>query len=179
MLLKNYLPPLLANAKTFIALNNPTQSQIDSMNNTIQDIVNQCYVSSATWGLASWESTLGIITDITLDIEYRRTVVLAKLRGYGTVTKSMLINLLKSMPSGDSEIIEDAPNSTFTIKFNNYYSIPINIPDILKMVDIVKPAHLAYNYTFTYNWWSLIDSKGLTWDCGKTWDDLRTYEEEI
>lgn len=178
MLLKDYIPNLIAESKPFSANYNAQQSEIDSFNVTIADIINQCFIDTATWGLDYWETFCGLTIGFE-DYEARRIKIKSVIRGFGTISKAMLKNLLKSMPYGDADIIEDPVNSTFKIKFNNYYSIPINIPDILKTVDMIKPAHLAYTYTFAYNWWGLIDSKNITWNCGKTWGELRTYEEVL
>lgn len=178
MQLKDYIPNLIAESKPFSANYNVQQSEIDSFNVTIADIINQCFIDTATWGLDYWETFCGLEIGYE-DYEARRIKIKSVIRGFGTISKTMLQNLLKAMPYGDAEIIEYPANSTFKIKFNNYYSIPVNIPDILKTVDGIKPAHLVYSYTFAYNWWDYSIVKSKTWGSIGTWANMRTYEEVI
>lgn len=178
MLLKDYVPNLIANSKPFSANYNAQQAEIDNFNIAIADIINQCFIDTATWGLDYWETFAGLALGFE-DYEARRIRIKSVIRGFGTISKFMLQNLLKAMPYGDAEIIEAPSSSTFKIKFNNYFSIPINIPDILKTVDMIKPAHLTYNYTFAYNWWDGTAVKTDTWNNVGTWGNFRTYEEVL
>ena len=172
MLLKEYLPPIIADTRTFTTLLSAEQLEIDGVNNSIQDIINQCFVNTATWGLDNWESLLGIVTDHSKDINYRRTVVKAKLRGSGTVTINLIQNVASSFSNGEVSIIEHPAIYSFEVMFVGTIGIPPNMSDLQDAINQIKPAHLAVTYTFLYTQWSKVETT--TWANVKTgtWDDL-------
>lgn len=174
MLLKKYLPPSLTNTQTFITLLNTEQIEVDEVNNTIQDIINQCYVVSATWGLTNWESFLRIVTDITKDIDYRRTVVMAKLRGTGTVTVSMIENVASSFSNGQVTVIEHPSIYSFEVQFTGTRGIPPNLTDLENAIEQIKPAHLAVTYTFIFNTYNQVGALTYNSLASYTQDELRT-----
>ncbi|WP_407308539.1 YmfQ family protein [Desulfosporosinus sp. SB140] len=172
MLLKDYLPPAIANTRIFSTLLNAEQLEIDTLDNSIQDIVNQCFVNTATWGLDNWESLLGISTDHSKDINYRRTVVTAKLRGSGSVTVNLIQNVAGSFSNGKVAVIEHPSIYSFEVMFVGTIGIPPNLSDLQDVINQIKPAHLAVTYTFLYTQWSKV--KTTTWATVKTgtWDGI-------
>ena len=48
----------------------------------------------------------------------------------------------------------------------------------IDMLDAIKPAHLAYEFKYTYTVWNHLTD--LTWGQvnAMTWDELRVYEGE-
>lgn len=173
MLLKDYLPPAISNTKIFSTLLSAEQVEIDSLNNSIQDIVNQCFVNTATWGLDNWENLLGIVTNHSKDINYRRTVVNAKLRGSGTVTVNLIQNVASSFSNGKVAVFEYPSIYSFEVMFVGTIGIPPNLTDLQDAINQIKPAHLEVTYTFLYTQWSRV--KTSTWATVKTgtWDGLK------
>lgn len=147
----------------------------------LENTIDQCFVDSADDLLSRFEKLYGIETDISKDIEIRRETIKSKMAGTGTFTKSMLINTLKAFEGGSSEIIEQFADYIFSIKFNDEYRVPSDeaLNEIYNMVKILKPAHLNFNHTFTYNWWDRKELKAKTWNDFSIWNDLRQYKEEL
>ena len=110
----------------------------------------QMFVQTATFGLKSWEAALGIETDETRNINFRRARVLSKLRGAGTTTKAMIQNVAESFSNGDVAILEYNGESRFEVKFVGTIGIPPNMDDLTDAIEEIKPAHLAYTYVFVY-----------------------------
>ncbi|MDQ7096945.1 DUF2313 domain-containing protein [Desulfosporosinus sp. PR] len=173
MLLKDYLPPAVAKTRIFSTLLTSEQLEINNLNSSIQDIVNQCFVNTATWGLDNWESLLGIITDHRKDVNYRRTVVNAKLRGSGTITVNLVQNVAGSFINGKVAVIEHPSIYSFEVMFVGTVGIPPNLSDVQDVINQIKPAHLAVTYTFLYTQWSKV--KTITWATVKTgtWGGLK------
>lgn len=173
MLLKDYLPPTLVTTRTFSTLLSSEQIEINGLNNSVQDIINQCFVDTATWGLDYWESQLGIATDHSKDINYRRSVVKAKLRGSGTATISLIQNVAISFSNGQVSVIEHPSIYSFEVMFVGTIGIPPNMTDLQDAINQIKPAHLAVTYTFLYTQWSRV--KTTTWATVKTgtWEGLK------
>jgi len=139
------------------------------VNHSIQDFIDQCFIETATWGLAYWEDTVGVLTDVLKDINQRRSVVKAKVRGSGTVTVQFIKNVASSYSNGDVDILEHPSIYSFEVKFVGTRGIPPNLPDLQASINQIKPAHLAVTYTFVYTTWDQVkivkwsDVKTSTW----------------
>lgn len=175
MQLKNYLPSFIFNEE-FKGLIKAQQLEIDTYNFKIEDLIKQCFVNTATWGLKYWEEFLGIKIDLNKDIEFRRTRIIAKLRGQGTTTAKLIKNVAESFVNGEVEVIEDNAKYMFTVKFVGIKGIPPNLQDLENSIEEIKPAHLAFKFQYTYNTWN--DIKKLNWgDVNKmTWKEIMERE---
>ncbi|TGE33314.1 YmfQ family protein [Desulfosporosinus sp. Sb-LF] len=170
-----YLPAYLNASRTMTELQAVEAGEIGLINARRADLLNQCFIDTATWALVLWESELGIETDLSKPYEDRRQAVKAKRRGSGTVTKQMIITTVLSYTNADVQIIENPAVYTFTLKFVGIMGIPPNMANLVKTLDDIKPAHLSYTFEYSYSWWDKI--AGLTWSsCSTgTWDALKVY----
>lgn len=173
-MLKDYAPANLCEKFIFKSIYDTQQSEIDNLNNAVDDIVNQCFVETATWGLRYWEEMLAITTDETKAYEFRRSVIKAKLRGAGTITVSLIKNVAESFSNSEVEVFENVQPYTFEIKFTGPKGIPPNLDDLKNSINDIKPAHLAVTYSFTYNTWSMVSNKKWADVSNKTWSQLAT-----
>ena len=139
---------------------------------------NQFFVVLADENISEHEKDVGLAPDTGADIDTRRGRVLSKLRGTGTVTKSMMKNVAASFVNGDIEIIEYPSEYCFAVKFTSRTGIPYNISDIQAMIEEIKPAHLAVEYIFTYKLWQDIMSILNNWKTVNTytWELLLSFE---
>ena len=118
---------------------------------SIKDLVDNLYVDSATWGLDLFEEKLGIKTNKNKDYQERREYIKAKKRGSGTTTVAVVKNIAEAFSGSEVEVIEDYSNYLFKIRFVGEKGVPKNINDFKKIIEEIKPAHLAYELEFTYN----------------------------
>lgn len=177
-MLSNYIPPYLLKSSIFQKLYENQQNEIDDINLDIEDLLNQCFVSSATWGLKYWEEELGL-SIINFDTyENRRSRIKAKLRGVGTTTVAMIKNVAESFQNGEVNVIEDNTNYSFTIKFIDTKGIPPNIQDIYRAIELIKPAHLGVSYEFRYTTWSELSNYEQRDISKYTWGGLLNGELE-
>ncbi|WP_411680489.1 YmfQ family protein [Clostridium thailandense] len=173
MQLKAYVPSHLLESKIFNINYEVQQREIDSYNESIKDLVDQCFVDTATWGLKFWEEFLGITVDENKVVDYRRSTIKAKLRGTGTITVRLIKNVAESFSNGEVEITENIQPFTFEVKFIGSRGIPPNLDDLKNAINEIKPAHLSVQYKFTYTVWKEV--KNLTWGQVKTstWNNLK------
>lgn len=150
MLLKDYHPNFLVNSKTFGALLDTMQTEHNTLESNLTDLVNQLYISTATWGLDAWEQFLGVETKNN-SFEFRRSVLKGKLSETSTTTKQALKSAALAFDTGEIEVTESASTYSFKIKFIGRKGVLPNLEGFLGMVETLKPAHLAYTYEFTYN----------------------------
>ena len=139
---------------------------------------NQFFVILSDRDIAKHEQDVGLVPDTAADLETRRGRVMSKLRGTGTVTKTMMKNVAASFVNGDIEIIEYPSRYCFAVKFTSRTGIPYNIEDIKAMVEELKPAHLAVEYIFTYRLWQDVFDTLSNWTTVKsyTWEQLLVFE---
>lgn len=126
------------------------QIERDKLTEEIEDLLRQCFVSTATWGLDYWENMLGISTIKSKSFEERRSIILSKMRGTRTTTIEVMRQIAMSFFGVENvEINEDNDNYLFNIDFQNAKSKVCYMISLCDYIDIYKPAHLNYNFTFT------------------------------
>lgn len=133
----------------------------------------QLNVRTATWGLAQWETSLGLPVDVSKAPAYRRTRIISKLRGQGTTTVAMIKNVAESFSNGQVEVLEHPAEYRFDIKFVGTIGIPPNMDDLMAAIEDIKPAHLAYDYIILFRTWGML--AGYTWGelSSRTWADVK------
>lgn len=176
--LTKYVPPFVCQIHEMKALYEVQGKELGDLNYYISDLLKQCFIDTATWGLLYWEDEYGIETNLSLSYEQRREILKAKKRGQGTTTKAMLKNAAEAFSGGEVSIIEDNENYLFIIQFVGVKGIPQNMQAFMNMLEDIKPAHLTYNFKYTYTIWNFIMEKKLTWNNIKTknWEELKIYE---
>lgn len=109
-----------------------------------QDLLDQLFVATATWGLDYWDRVLDLTTNPRMPIAKRRERILVKLNGAATATVEYLTDLLNVFANGAS--IEEFPRE---YRFEGYLPIDqhkaLNLTDIYHAVNEVKPAHLVFH----------------------------------
>ncbi|MBY6789198.1 YmfQ family protein [Clostridium botulinum] len=145
MQLKDYVPSFLSGDKILSKVYEEQQKQVDSTNADIQDLINQCFIETATWGLDTWEKELGIQNNINYSYAIRRSRILAKLKGQGTTTIEAIKNICKSFVE-DVEVIEHNQEYYFEINLLSHKGFPSGFDTLYDSIREVKPSHLGVNY---------------------------------
>ncbi len=167
------MPGYYKTSKVIDNLNNANAAELNNYHQKLEDVFNQFFINTADYSLERWEKELGLVVDNSYNTDFRRSRILSKLRGQGTVTISLIKNVSESYSYGEVDVIENNPDYSFTVKFVGLKGITPNLDDLKKAIDDIKPAHLAVIYEFTYNPWSY--TKTLTWEAVKenTWETLK------
>ena len=113
------------------------------------DLVAQCDVATATWGLDRYEQELGLPVDNGGDPAYRRARILAKLRGVGATTVSAIADVAASFTTDQVKVLEDKPHFQFEVRFVGFHGLPPGLDALSEILDEIKPAHLVYDYACT------------------------------
>lgn len=170
----------------------------------IQDALSQFFVETATTGLKRWEAVLGLpIKDSTAitwdendtrlinemegktwneleyDYEVRRSAILARLRGFGVVTKQTIIDMADQYTGGAITVTEHFSEYRVTIEFIDAKGVPKGIDDLKKVIREALPAHILIEYKFKYQTFNELDARNWTWDqldaANLTWDQFDSY----
>ena len=149
MSLINKLPSFYDNNIT-----KPTQNSFDievnSINDEVDNVLNQFYVDSATYGLDYWEKMLGISKN-NFDTDTRRENIKPKMRSRGTTTVSVIKNVCEAYSNGIVEVIVNHLDYSFVIDFVGTIGVPKAFAELDKTIEEIKPCHLAHSYKFNYN----------------------------
>ncbi|AGX44500.1 YmfQ family protein [Clostridium saccharobutylicum] len=176
--LTKYVPTFISEIPEMKAIYYVQGTEIGSLLYYSQDVLKQFFIDTATWGLIYLEEEYGIETNLAMSYEQRREVIKAKKRGQGTTTKQMIKNVAEAFSGGEVNIIEDNHSYSFTVQFIGVKGIPKNMQAFKNMLEDIKPAHLSYNFKYTYTVWNFLNEKNLNWNNAKTetWNELKVYE---
>ena len=124
--------------------------EANSINDEVENTLNQFFVDSATFGLDKWEKMLGISKNNN-DIQTRRENIKAKMRSRGTTSIEVIKNICEAYSNGIVEIIVNHSDYSFIIDFVGSIGIPKAFAELDKTINEIKPCHLAHSYKFNYN----------------------------
>lgn len=171
--LTTYVPAFLSEIKELKQIYEIEGVELGSLKHETEDLLEQFFIHTATWGLVHWEQEYGIETNLEQSIETRREVILAKMRGAGTATKQMLKKTAEAFSGGEVEILEENGKYSFIVKFIGVKGVPRNMQAFIDMLEEMKPAHLTYHFEYTYSIWD--NFKDQIWNqAAVTWNEMRT-----
>ncbi|OME67735.1 hypothetical protein BSK65_19595 [Paenibacillus odorifer] len=173
--LMQYLPDYYKDVREMEKLQETIGLEIGGLKVGTIDVLDQAFVETATVSLGRWEAELGLNVDLSKSYATRREMIKAKLRGNGTTTPEMIQRTASAFSGGVVEVKEVPDEYRFEIHFVSTLGIPPNMAGLIQIIEEIKPAHLAYEFVFSYTWWDSV--KALTWESAhsKTWNELRTY----
>ena len=144
----------------------------------LEDLKNQLFIDTATWGLVFWEEEYGIPTNLNYSYEERREIIKARKRGQGTCTKALIKNVAEAFSGGECNVLENTAPYTFTIQFVGVKGIPRNMQGLKEAINDIKPAHMLYGFKYTYTNWDYLDNKNLSYNNAEllTWDEIEIID---
>lgn len=151
--------------------------EFDALKSLLLFVLDQLFAATASgWGLDWWEKELDLPTIAGKPDSERRSRILSKLRGMGTVTINLIKVIAEAYDNGLVDVIDHPEDYYFIIKFIDHRGVPPNLKDIKAAIEEAKPAHLEVLYEFTYFIWNEWDNKNETWDqfdvLTLSWDQL-------
>lgn len=177
----DYVPPYYGELLESSEILSVEDVEFSRLNASIDDLLLQFNVSTATWGLREWERICGIATDNGKTVSERRSNVKARLRGYGVVTVEHIKSISDGYYGGQTDIVERFADYTIVIKFTSSYGIPPNLSDLQEVLREIIPAHLVIEYEFKFVTYDILKQTYATYDVvaatGFTYSDLITNGE--
>lgn len=124
-----------------------SSGQLDKAEIKIMETGEQKFVDTATWGLDLMERELDITSVRSKPLGERRSAIMAKWRGVGTLT----LELIQS-------VVEAYTGCQSTVKFTGIIKIIVdadfgkrfNVFDLYNTLYEVRPAHLAFEVVYHY-----------------------------
>lgn len=148
--LARYLPQFLQEDEHFKAALAACSTEHEKYRLLLDEITNQFYIETATWGLTDWERILDLKPDADDNYEQRRNRILLKLQGRQTSTVDFIANLIRRYCTEKSKVT--------VIEDNEHYMFHAEIADgtvsyadnLLDALNTYKPAHLGFDILMRY-----------------------------
>ena len=134
-------------------------------------------IDTAVENLKIFERDLGIRNRAVLNYKQRREQIISRnIASFSQTTEAVIKQVAAAYSNGDVDVNPTNVPGVYEIKFVGTRGIPDNLDGLKDAINIVVPAHLQFDYAFTFNSWSFIANK--TWGgvSHMTWNDLRTWE---
>lgn len=146
--LLDYVPPYYDELLESSELLSAEDAEFKRLNASIDDILLQFNVSTATWGLREWERILAITPKPNSTVEARRSRILAKLRGAAPATVANMLAIINAhVPNKDATLTELPEPGVVVV------DIPlqsgITLTELNTDIETYKPAHLQFDVTGT------------------------------
>lgn len=138
-----YLPKFLQKSPLFKGTNDADNREHETIRLDLQDLLNQFFIKSATWGLGRWEDLVGIKTDTTKSLESRRDAVIAKLQNPESVTETFLTNLINRYIADKAGYIISYP-SEYRIEVLYHGGQVLDYEKLIQSINTYIPAHIGY-----------------------------------
>lgn len=152
MKITNYVENNIFSTMVFSKVFASQQVQIDKLNDQLEDLENQAYIHTATWGLKYWAEALGIEIYESDTYESIRQRCLAAFRGKGNCTIEYLKNTCLSFNYINSVYIDEVfEEYYFNLLLNSEEGFPKNIYYLYDIIRKITPGHLGIYYKLKSN----------------------------
>ena len=133
----------------------------------LEDVMDQFFVETATWGLDLWEQQVGIETNHSLSQADRRAAIKQSLVANGNTTAEMVRQLAEAITGYEARVIVNQDYS-FSLEFLGEKNelADIDVEGLRSVVEQIKPAHLRFVISGVT--WGDIESVGLIWQYFET-----------
>lgn len=126
------------------------QVEADILYREITETLKQCFVETATWGLDYWEDMLFLPRGTGKSYDERRSIIYTRMRATRTTTVEVVKELASAFFSPENvTVTEHNSNYSFNIEFENIKVSTAKLQDVIDVLEIYKPAHLNYDFTFS------------------------------
>lgn len=144
-------PAFLAASPEFCDIQQATEPEFLDLWAAWESALDQLCVETATWGLLYWERTLGIPVDEGKDLATRRSRVRVKLLGVDVTTVALIRSSAEIYSGQKAQVTEYPDQFRMEISFVDFPGIPPNMRDLTASLREIMPAHLYWNYLFSYD----------------------------
>lgn len=184
-----YLPYKLQKDYKFYTVNTAESREHENIRLILNDLLDQLFIDTATWGLDYFEEFLNIIPKANDDYQTRRTRIKILLNAHDASTIKFMTDLAnKFLTDNSAKIIEHNSEYWFEVFFN--IDGLISLEDLRAAIELYKPAHLGFKIVFyilskiltshktsitqyvnaNHNFWNLGTAEKTYWDGVWCWD---------
>lgn len=146
----NYLPKFIADLHEMNEMIKIEAPEIDGALTQINDLLDQNFVSTATWGLDKWERIAYISVEPNSTIEQRRRRIINHLSSNQPATHQLLESLLNNFLADNSADIQFNENTPYKLDIH-FNMLDFNWQRMLNEFKVAIPAHLDFTLFPTHD----------------------------
>lgn len=147
--MRSYVPHFLTNTKLYSEIVKAEGAEFDAFRADIDDVLNQFFVETATWGLDAWDKFTGLETK-KYEIDERRKIIMARLSSQPPFSRNNLLAVLGQLAEG-AEINEFPDIYSFDVVLKTRGTFKgAYLTQIIDYVESMRPAHLDYKVIIDY-----------------------------
>lgn len=167
----DYLPEDYKKSVSVVELQEVLDAETQGVTNEVEEMQKQLHLDTATWGLAAWEKVYGLPIDWQKTDVTRRAAIMARMGGTATTRIVSVKEVSEKFLQGKVAVIEVNEEYRFEIHFLEVLQKGQDIEDLKRVLEEIKPAHLAYTIILKYNTWGDLKNKEITWGqaTARTW----------
>lgn len=138
------------------------------------------FVDTAIEALPIYERDLGIKQNSSLRYDQRREQITSRNRAsFDQTTKATIKAVAAAFGNGEVEVNPTDTPGIYEIRFVGTRGIPDNVEGLKQAIDIIVPAHLQFDYVYSFNTWDFISDR--TWENVSkiTWENIKIWDEVI
>lgn len=124
-------------------------SQQDILNKYVSELKLQTNLKTVTWGIDLWEKEFGITPREGATLEERRQAIINKIIVRKPLAPFHLESFIEQLTGRDCTVVENTGLYTFGVYIHQKDGAePVELTEIIKHIELYKPAHLAYELAF-------------------------------
>ena len=175
-----HLPLYERKSTIFRAVLNSEDKEFRNTEQQLEIVDRNLFVDTAIEALPIYERDLGIKQNSSLRYDQRREQITSRNRAsFDQTTKATIKAVAAAYSNGEVEVNATDTPGVYEIRFVGTKGIPNNMSGLIQAIEIIVPAHLQFDYAYTFNTWGFVGNR--TWnDVSKmTWDNIRIWDEVI
>lgn len=140
-----YLPPYLKKDHEFVCLANAASAEHEQVRLYIQDVLDQLFIDTATWGLKYWEDFVAV-TPERLDDYLNRRLQIKLILNRNLIVNEPFLEYLTNQYVNDmsADVIPRNEEYYFEIQFTK--DSCFDLKGLAGAIELLKPAHLGYRF---------------------------------
>jgi hypothetical protein len=142
--LMSYLPQFLFDSPIMQDLFKQYGNELQNLDDSTNDLMNQLFPQTATWGLKLWEQYLGIPVNESLDVVTRRSKIMAQISTISPLSVNKLSDIF-SKYADSSNVIQNFSDYSFDLTLITKNVFNLIFSDIIRNIENIKPCHLDYS----------------------------------
>lgn len=170
--IKRYLPAFLNTDSNFSAIMQACSDEHEKLRLMVDDVSNQLFVNTATWGLKQWEDLLELTPKKDSTYATRRKQILVRLQIHQVSTLEFMAQVIGAYTDEKAGHIEEHNDGYW---FTAVVEGNILDSDGLKeAIELYKPAHLGYKIQDNLKFYMPCQAKH-SLNCHITWIGTQNY----
>jgi hypothetical protein len=127
---------------------NSSGIELDEIERVLNDIYNQYWFDTMTWGADIVAKQLKVKLDSTMTQADKNSLLEARWKASGKSDVFLLQTICDSWKNGEIDVF--FTNGRIQVKFVGEYGVPSDLDSLKSELNKSKPAHLAIDYLFKY-----------------------------